>query len=362
MTSLHKWTPSTFIDDPSTEFQRQISNLEEDDDDIHSTQAVLSTQTQQCAKLPVQDINFNVTSEGIQVCVCSTNSVEVPPGYNSPIFAPFAYATVKQDVQTNGIMHERAHHAIPANVNYQQLSPYFAYRPIDVIRHTLNNTTQLAKVIIRFPLQKHIKSRHQMLRRPRLNEVIATDTYFSSVRSIEGYNCAQVYYGCTSKIIEVYGMRTESEFISTYQDFMRERGIPHTLRRDNAKSENSAALKQLHRDLIVNDQFTEPHHPQQNPAEGGAVKFIKQHVEVLMNMSGASTNLWYLCAEYICHIHNICANPSNNWQIPNQVSGGLPKIYRTDYFFIGINRYYILILHPNFQTVKKSLDTLLDLH
>ncbi|MEM7375787.1 MAG: hypothetical protein AAF587_44760, partial [Bacteroidota bacterium] len=82
---------------------------------------------------------------------------------------------------------------------------------------------------IRFPMRRHFKSRFKMLHHPRLNEMVATDTFFSSVPSIEGYKCAQVFYGCTSKFIEVYGMRTESEFIDVYKDFICERGIPHTL-------------------------------------------------------------------------------------------------------------------------------------
>jgi hypothetical protein len=34
----------------------------------------------------------------------------------------------------------------------------------------------------------HLKSRFQMLRHKRLNEVIATDTYFANEKSIEGYH------------------------------------------------------------------------------------------------------------------------------------------------------------------------------
>ena len=85
-----------------------------------------------------------------------------------------------------------------------------------------------------------------MLGRKRLNEVVSIDTYFLSTKSIEGYNCAQVFYGCTSKFIEVHGMKTESEFPEVYKDFLRERGIPHTLQKDNAKSKNSAAVKEIH--------------------------------------------------------------------------------------------------------------------
>jgi hypothetical protein len=89
--------------------------------------------------------------------------------------------------------------ALPRNIDYERLSPYFAFRPHDVIQNTLMQTTELAKSTIHYSMRRHIKSRFQMLRHKRLNEVIATDTYFASHRSIEGYYCAQVFFGMTSK-------------------------------------------------------------------------------------------------------------------------------------------------------------------
>jgi hypothetical protein len=62
----------------------------------------------------------------------------------------------------------------------RKLSPYFAFRPRDVIQHTLRQTTQLAKSTIHYQMRFHLKSRFQMLRHRRLNEVIATDTYFAN--------------------------------------------------------------------------------------------------------------------------------------------------------------------------------------
>ena len=114
-----------------------------------------------------------------------------------------------------------------------------------------------------------------MLRHPRLNEVVATDTYFSNPRSIEGYWCAQVFVGLTSRRITVIGMKTESEFAEAYQDFMRNRGIPHTLRRDNARSEMSEKVLNLQHDMVIADEYTEPYMPWQNPAEGGGARFLK---------------------------------------------------------------------------------------
>ena len=136
-------------------------------------------------------------------------------------------------------------------------------------------------------------------------------------------------------------MKTESEFSEVYKDFMNDRGIPHTLKRDNAKSEQSAAIKELHCDLLISDEFTEPHHPQQNPAELNGVKFLKSHAQVLMDRTKAPNNTWFLAQKYIADVHNVCANPSNNWKIPNQVSSGeTPDISHLLQFF-GLNLYYI---------------------
>jgi hypothetical protein len=80
--------------------------------------------------------------------------------------------------------------ALPSKIDYERLSPYFAFRPHDVIEHTLSQTTQLAKSTIHYPMRCHLKSRFQMLRHKRLNEVIATDLYFSSVKSTTVHKCS----------------------------------------------------------------------------------------------------------------------------------------------------------------------------
>ena len=100
-------------------------------------------------------------------------------------------------------------------------------------------------------MRRHLKSRFQMLRHKRLNEVIATDIYFASEKSIEGYYCAQVFFGMTSKMLHVAGMKTESEFPDVYLDFIRQHGIPSALQRDNAKSEMSQRVLQVHTGLAI---------------------------------------------------------------------------------------------------------------
>jgi hypothetical protein len=95
----------------------------------------------------------------------------------------------------------------------------------------------------------------------------------------------------TSKTLYVAGMKTESEFLDVYLDFIRQRNIPSALRRDDAKSELSQRVCQIHRDLVIADQWTEPHSPWQNPAELNGVKDLQSRVQVLLDRIGAPDDI-----------------------------------------------------------------------
>jgi hypothetical protein len=83
--------------------------------------------------------------------------------------------------------------SLPTKIDYEKISPYFAFRPHDVIQHTLRKTTQLANSTIHYPMRGHLKNRFQMLRHKRLNEVIATDRYFTNEKSIGNYHFAKLF-------------------------------------------------------------------------------------------------------------------------------------------------------------------------
>ena len=124
----------------------------------------------------------------------------------------------------------------------EKLRPYLAYLPIKVIQETLKRTTQAAKAIVYFPLVRHVASRFAWMNRFRLREKVSTDTMFSNCTAIGGATCAQVFYGTTSCIANVYGMKSKSEFPQVYSDFLRNEGIPTVLRRNNAPEEQSATV------------------------------------------------------------------------------------------------------------------------
>jgi hypothetical protein len=124
----------------------------------------------------------------------------------------------------------------------------------------------------------------------------------------------------TSKMLYVAGMKTESEFADVYLDFIRKCGIPSTLQRDNAKSEMSQRVKDIPRDLIIADQWTDSRNPWQKPAELNGVKYLESHAQVLLDRSGSPDNLWFLAQDYLANVHKLSANLQLNWKIPEQVS------------------------------------------
>jgi hypothetical protein len=123
--------------------------------------------------------------------------------------------------------------------------------------------------------------------------------------------CASIF-GMTSKLLYVAGMKTESEFADIYFDFIRKYGIPSALRRDNAKSEMSQRVQDIHRDFIIADQWTEPHSPWQNPAELNGVKYLESHAQALLDRTGTPDNLWFLAQDYLAHSHDLSANRQLN--------------------------------------------------
>ena len=123
------------------------------------------------------------------------------------------------------------------NKDAAKYQPYLGWRPLEVVRQTLENTTQMARTHQRENMRGHTQALFPFLNCVQLHETVSTDTFFSSTRDISGATCAQVFYGLTSHFINVYGLRTESDNINALEDFTREEGIPLIICSDNAHSE-----------------------------------------------------------------------------------------------------------------------------
>ena len=162
-----------------------------------------------------------------------------------------------QDENVSEPVHYKRVRATHKTDNPEGLRKYLAFLPLRVVKETLKRTTQLAKTIFAYPMVRHKKSRFPWLNRFRINEKVSTDTIFSNCRAYGGSTCAQIFYGMTSRVINVYGMKSENEFASSvYPDFLRHEGIPTILRRDRGLAQRSQAVQDLHRTYLIGDQKT----------------------------------------------------------------------------------------------------------
>jgi hypothetical protein len=132
----------------------------------------------------------------------------------------------------------------------------------------------------------------------------------------------------TSKMLNVAGMKTDSEFPDVYLDFTRQHGIPLALRRDNTKLEMSQCVRQIHIDLVIKDQWTKPYSQWQNTAELNGVKYLKSHAQVLLDRTGTSDSMLFLAHDYLENVYNLSEKRHFHWKTPEQVSkGATPDIF-----------------------------------
>jgi hypothetical protein len=126
----------------------------------------------------------------------------------------------------------------------------------------------MAKLSSSVPMRRHVRSLFPFLNRKRIDETVGTETFFSSVRDVSGATYAQVFYGLTSHFINVYVLKTDADGPNLFEDFARSEGLPNTIRSNNSKMQRySDKLTARLREWMINAEYTEPHHPQQNPAE-----------------------------------------------------------------------------------------------
>ena len=230
----------------------------------------------------------------------------------------------------------------PVEPNYDSLQPYFGWMPIDIIKHTFKNTTQYARSIHLYDnMRKHYKSRFPALNVTRRNESVATDTIFSDTPAIDsGAKCAQFFVGRESLVADVYGMKTDKEFINTLEDNIRFRGAMDKLISDRAKSEISNRVQDLLRALVIGEWQSEPHYQHQNYAER-RIQIVKSKTNTILNRTGAPANTWLLCLSYVCTLLNHMSNESIGYKTPLQMlTGSTSDISKFLQFYFWEEVYY----------------------
>lgn len=154
------------------------------------------------------------------------------------------------------------------------------------VEHTLIATSQH---VVEDPSQTrtimrdHYVARLLPLRPHRISDTCYTDTFFSSVKSVRGYKCFQLFSLQECKFDTTYLMKAKSQAIDALGDFVRYYGAPNLLVHDGAKEMKSNKWLDFVRRYAIPEHPSEPYHQNQNLAErrGGDIK----------------TGLWFLLLE-----------------------------------------------------------------
>jgi len=212
--------------------------------------------------------------------------------------------------------------------DYVQLKPFFLYASPSTIKRTFDASTQYGRSAMGgVHLKKTYRSPFPALNVHRRNEAVATDTVFSDTPAVNnGATMAQIYVGRESLVTDVFGIKTEKQFVNTLLDEIRKRGAMDKLISDRAQVEVSKRALEILRSYCIDSWQSEPHYQHQNHAER-RYAVIKPLVNLLLNTSGAPASAWLLAIQYVCHVLNHTATESIKWRTPlEKLNGSTPDI------------------------------------
>ena len=206
--------------------------------------------------------------------------------------------------------------------DFEVLRPFFGWLPVDLVKKTFNVTTQYARMPMSTVLKKRFKSPNPALNVHRRNEAIATDTVYSDVPAIDGGEiAAQIFVGMDSLVTDVFGMKSDKQFVNTFEDIIRRRGAPTKLISDRAQVEISNKVKDILRSLCISDWQSEPHQQHQNPCER-RYQTLKSMTNTVLERTGSPAYLWLLCLQYVAFILNNSVSDALNGTTPLQLLTG----------------------------------------
>ena len=209
----------------------------------------------------------------------------------------------------------------PKPPEVERIRQCLGWKPHEVVEKTMKATTQYVRNSLRLPMRQHFKTRNRALFVNRLRETVCTDTFFSSVKALNGETCVQLYVGKTSALTEVFGMTSESQMYETLQDFIIKWGAPNCLFSDGAKAEFSKNVKRILREYGIRSHRSEPYHQNQNLAER-RIQDVKMLSNTILDRTNSPEDLWFLATEYSAYLLNHLAVRTLNWKTPIEVATG----------------------------------------
>ena len=229
-------------------------------------------------------------------------------------------------------LHSRRHPIVPdpnptshtANNLLVKWKRQLGFVPNHVVQKTLNATTQMIPTVeaeTREIMRDHLQTRLPQLKVRRVNDRCYVDTFFSSVPSVRGFTCWNLFAFKKTGMDAVYLMRRRSQSPTTLTSLITDYGAPVEIFSDNASEFCGKKWRDVLSTYMIGSLFTEPHHPNENLAErrGGALKAATVH---LLTVTGAPLDYWCFALEYMTLIRSVLARRSLRWKSPHECHWG----------------------------------------
>ena len=142
--------------------------------------------------------------------------------------------------------------------------------PDHVVSRTLVATMQMVQSVeseTREIMRDHFHTRLPQLKVRRIKDTCYVDTFFSSIPSIRGFTCWNLFCFKRTGLDIVYLMRRRSQSPTTLPKLVTDCGAPTCMKSDNAPEFKGKRWVSYLENLTVESKFTEAHHPNENLAE-----------------------------------------------------------------------------------------------
>ena len=214
---------------------------------------------------------------------------------------PIHELTSRKPYEPQNRRHSRRGERAPA-VSITDWRARLGYPTMEVTRQTIQNTTQLVQTLqaeTREYMRDHYKTRVWALRPRRLNDTMYSDTFFSSVKSVRGFKCFQMFALKLSKVEFIKLMKKESNAPEMYQDIIRTHKGPNKLVTDNAQTMTGIKWTGINRSYCIESGVIVPHHQHQNYAELKGGNFKLATIKLFHETPWAPLSYWCYGAEYL---------------------------------------------------------------
>ena len=129
-----------------------------------------------------------------------------------------------------------------------------------------------------------------------------------------------------SLFTEIINMQQKLQLPEALKAFIVKWGLPDVLLSDNTQVEILAAVQAILQAYNICQETTEPHHPNQNPAEWH-IQVCKNMTNIILDRTRSPSELWLLCLYYVYYPVNRLTHCKLNWRTPIEVAVGVtPEI------------------------------------